>query len=278
MGFRGWRLKGLRVDEVSGVDRPATGEPFLLMKSEGEPDPSDAELAALVKELTQEEPMPTLEDALAKADIPEGAKPLADALLKALKGEPSETVAKADHDNAVKAEKDRADRAEAALKALSGHTDPVDPEADALAKAMDTLPEPVRKMIEATNARLAEAEKVAKDERDARLSREYLEKAQKITGLAASPETVATLLRKAEQGEPLTKADAAEFERVLKAAGEAAKNPTAFKELGGAGADVSDGEAAIAKAADDLQKADPNLSRASALVKAADLVHDNGRS
>jgi hypothetical protein len=278
---RAKRLWKLKADETSGVDHPAHGhEGWIVRKSA---DDIDAEIRDVLDQLKdKEEPVgDQLKELLTKAKetLPAESHAQVDALLASLDGGDALTKAQADltaEQVARKAAEEKAQRAEAALKALAG--DKPDAEADEIAKAMADLPEPVRKAFDAQQARLVKAEadtadalKKANDERDARLSREYLEKAREYTGLAAPPETVATLLRKAEQGEALEKADSDELTRILKAAANAAKNPNAFKELGGPGADVAGDDQSKAEAlANELQKADPDLPRATALVKAYD--------
>lgn len=283
MGLKAKRLKGLRIDENSGVGSPAhLGPGWLVVKSEdgGQgADEVDAEIEALAKALAEkEEPVADakqLSDLLTKAKdgLPDAAKALLDPFVAALDGKQGEDpVAKAAAAQAAAEQRATAAEADAARlrKALAGD-EPKEP--DALAKAMESWPEEVRKAWAERDAQLTQAREDVVKERDARLSREYLEKARshEFEGLAAKPEELATVLREAD--EKLTKEASAEFVRVLKSAAELAKNPAAFRSVGDGGHDVtSDREAALKAKAQELQSADPKLSPAEAITKAADLL------
>ncbi len=303
------RMKGLRVDEVSGVDAPAhLAQGWMVLKALGGGDPieqlSDEQIEAAIKALgadEQGEPVDELIATLTKArdSMPDAAaKAATDSLIAALGGEPGkgtgdDPVAKAVADALTKAQTERDEAvaaktaAEEALAKANGPA-PAETEEEVLAKAMESLPEPVRKAWAADRERIAKAEKdateaaeTAKVEKDARISAEYLTKAKgpDYDGLPASAETRATILR--EVDEKLSKEAGAELHRILKAASTAvASGGGDFREWGGAGGDVSSASAAqsaIDKAADEILKSEPTLSRAQAIVKAADAHPDLAR-
>jgi hypothetical protein len=300
-------MKGLRIDEASGVDAPAHLAPgWMVMKSAEVPGTvlTVEDLEALIKaeEANQGEAVDELLANLTKAlgTMPDAAKAQATALIAALGGDPAKNaadgddpVAKAVAEALTKANADREAaeaRAKTAEDALAKARDGVlgtgaagqATEEEALAKALESMPEPVRKAWVEGQERIAKAETAAADavkkaetERDARVSSEYLAKAKgnDYANLPAAPETRATILR--EVDEKLSKEAGAELHRILKAASHLAAGGAAdFAEFGGAGADATNPAAALETAADELQKADPKLDRPSAILKAADLNPD----
>jgi hypothetical protein len=297
-------MKGLRIDEASGVDAPAHLAPgWMVIKSAAGGDPleglSDQEIADVIKALEAEqgEPVQELIESLTKAlgTMAEPAKAQATALIAALGAEPApgdDPVAKAVADALTKAsaEREAAEKRATELEAeLAKAKGAGETEEEALAKAMATLPEPVRKRLIADQERIAKAEteatearKTAETEREARVSSEYLTKARgsEFAGLPIGAEALATALR--EIDEKVSKEAGAELTRVLKAAGHMARGGAAdFAEFGGAGADVSSeagARAQIEAAATELQKADPNLDRPTAIVKAYDAHPDLARA
>lgn len=307
MPLKAKRLKGLRMNEVSGVDAPAHLSPgYMVLKAALGTDPLADLSADEIEELTkafeadeQGEPVDELIATLTKAlgSMPDAAKAQAAGLIAALGGDAgkgADPVAKAVAEALTKAQTERDEAlaaktaAEEALAKATGPA-PAETEEEALAKAMLTLPEPIRKAWEADRAKVAKAEadaadavKKAETERDARVSAEYLTKAKgaDYSGLPASAETRATILR--EVDENLSKEAGAELHRILKAASNLATTGGAdFREYGGAGSDVSGAagaKSALEKAADDIQAADPNIDRASAIVKAADTNPDLARA
>jgi hypothetical protein len=292
------RLKGLRMNEVSGVDAPAHLAPgYLVLKALAGADPladlDDDEIEALTKALMADEngdQVPNeLIDSLTKAlgAMPDAAKAQATALIAALGGDAGDDpVAKALADAITKANTERDEavaKATAAEEALAKATGPApaESEAEVLAKAMESWPEPVRKAWADQQERIAKAEAAAAEglekaetERDARVSAEYLTKAKgpDYAGLPASAETRATILR--EVDEKLSDVAKSELHRILKAASNLVTTEGAdFIEYGGAGGDVSSAagaQSALEKAADDIQAKEPTLNRAQAIVKAAD--------
>lgn len=306
-GLRAKRLKGLRIEEASGVDAPAHLAPgWMVMKSAGtgEPDPlddlTDEQIEALIKaaeadeqgEPVSKELIETLTKAL--GSLPDAAKAQATALIGALGGDAGagdDPVAKAVSEALTKAQTERdtavakATELEAELAKAKGPA-AAETEEEALAKAMATLPEPVRKAWEADRARIAKAEAAAAEglekaehERDARVSAEYLTKAKgpDYEYLPTKAETLGTVLR--EVDEKLSDVAKAEVHRLLKAGSHFASgaNADAFKEFGGAGEDVTaqGPDAQLLAKAKELRTADPSLSEAQAITKAADFIGHN---
>lgn len=180
-----------------------------------------------------------------------------------------------------------------------------------LAKALADLPEPVRKHMEEMQAaaaaakaaadeavtKAAAAEVAAKVERDARLDAEYQAKARALRHLSAgigtpgpvtkaadgtdiAPPTLAQVLRQLD--EKLAPAEAAEVNRILRSADAMAAR--GYGEVGstgpgqpGIGGDARDAWAAIERAATELRKADPALTREAAITKAIDVQPELAR-
>lgn len=115
--------------------------------------------------------------------------------------------------------------------------------------------------------RVADSEKIAKEERDARLTNEAIAKAAKEYPHAGTPEVLGPILKRA-RGNELTADDVAELERTLKAASEQLKTSALFKEVGDGGAEKGGAREQLKQAAAELRKADPKLSEAQAITKA----------
>jgi hypothetical protein len=160
-----------------------------------------------------------------------------------------ESLKKSDMDSAL------VDQVESALAKAA--------EADSLAKAD---PE-TRARIEKAEKRAEAAETLAKSERDERLNKEFIAKAEDYTALSVDASKFGPILKSAS--EKLDKADYEEFERILKAANEAVEQSELFKEQGAAG--VSEGGDAtkeLTAKAEEIRKAEPKLSQPEALDKA----------
>lgn len=190
-------------------------------------------------------------------ELPEGGTPGADAktaseLVEALKGtDVSEDVIKevegALKKAAEKAEIDKADLPESVRKAL--------------AKAEDDRAEATRKADE--------AQRMAKEERDTRLSKEFVAKAESDYGnLSLKAEEFGPVLK--EASEKLSKEAFKALEGVLKASDEQIAKGELFKEAGsGGGTPAADSAYAEAqRKAEDIRKADPELTKEQALAKA----------
>lgn len=196
---------------------------------------------------------------------------------KATKEAPSmpESIDKADLAPEVAAyvESLEAERDQAVAKAAALDTPSDDPEADALQKALDGLPEPLRKAWEKQRSDLAEATAVAKAERDRRVDAEYVEKARKDYGDLAigKPEEFGAVLRKVAEFDATV---FVEVDRVLKAAAAQVAEGNLFKSIGAPASIVESGSArerleSLAKAAVSADTTG-NLTFAMALAKAAE--------
>lgn len=285
MGLRAKRLVKPTQKETSGVDHPAhKSEGWWIFKEEGDPDPDMAEvLAALDNKDDAGAPPPAGTEAAPAADtegatVPDAPKP--DTGTAKTEAEPDVAKQLEELRKELATEKAEREKAETARKALADAVvkstggDPTVLTAEAIEKAefdkaVATLPEPVAKAWLADRERLAKAEQVAKAEHDARISREYLEKAEGFKHLPANRETLGTVLRAVESGQPLTTETAAEVTRLLKAADNAMGTSGIFTPHGGAGEPAKGGAyAELTAKAEELRKADPALAKESAVVKA----------
>lgn len=112
-----------------------------------------------------------------------------------------------------------------------------------------------------------EAEKTAKAERDARLNKEFVAKAEEFKGLTVEAAKLGPILKSAS--EKLEKADFEELERVLKAADEQVAKSELFKEAGAAGGTPpSDAFEEMTRKAEEIRKSDSSLTKEQALAKA----------
>jgi hypothetical protein len=264
-------LEGLAIGEVSGVDHPAhLEEGWMVLKAAGA-SPEAIEAVETVEALV---------DAVAKASYldPEllaqvGAEVLDDEHRQTLAALGTTRKAK----EAIDMPFDKSTLDAEALAYVEGletqvakaAAPVVEDEATELAKALDGLPEPIRKAWEAQAEALEKATKTAETERNTRLNAEYLQKAKSLPALGAKPEELGATLRK------LADLDAdlfVEVETLLKSANELAKagEDALFKSVGH-GARIETGSAheqldAFAKSA---IEADPSLDYPSALSKVA---------
>lgn len=130
---------------------------------------------------------------------------------------------------------------------------------------LKNLPEPIRKRLEEAERRAREAEEVAKAEREARLQREYLEKARAYSNVG-KPEDLAAMLRQAyEVSEEYGK----QLEATLKAANERIAQGALFAEVGksGSGPVAGSAEAEIEAKAQEMVSKGLAKSKAEAVVK-----------
>lgn len=136
------------------------------------------------------------------------------------------------------------------------------------------LPEPVRAALEkaeaaqkAADERVAAAEEIAKSEREHRVTREFIAKAETYKALPFEAEKFGPVLKACS--EKLTKEEFDEVERVLKAADEQVSQSDLFKSHGRSGEAPDTSPIAEAQAkAEEIRKADPTLSESAALEKA----------
>ncbi len=130
------------------------------------------------------------------------------------------------------------------------------------------VPPEIRKRVEAAEKRAAEAEEVAKRERDRRVTREFVEKARGYRGLPVEPDEFGPLLKAVSEKAP---EEYEKLEEVLRAADEAIASGRLFDEVGRSGPSRGgDAYAKLEAAAAELRKADPELTKEQAIVKAAE--------
>lgn len=270
-------LKNLAVTRVSLVNRAAVRDPD---------NPTQPQRLLLWKSADHEPggdmPTPTeeLAAALAKADLTDSVR---EAIQKAQERETALATATTD---LAKATTDIAaltakvtDLEKAAKKPMSSEDD----DEDEVDLEKEDLSPAVRKMLlkaQASEA-LAKAEReelkktaedaqaLAKAERDTRVTREFIAKAETLKSLSQDPQKFGPVLKSVS--EKLSKDEADELDRVLKAADEQVRQGLLLKEMGKGGQPAAAPDSAIAKAqakAVELKKADPKLSDAQALEKA----------
>lgn len=146
-----------------------------------------------------------------------------------------------------------------------------DPEVEsALAKAdpaVLALIEKQQVILDEVTKRADTAEQVAKSERDARLTREFISKASEYVGVpTVEPSTFGLFLKSA--AEKLDEQEFGMLTQLLDATSELAKSSKVFEEAGSTGgAPVGDLERAAAK----LMADDPTINKFEAIAKAVDL-------
>ncbi len=254
-----------RVRRVSFVDRAATRDPSdptqprrkLLWKSEDAP--TDPALPAKGgADMTPEE----MQAALTKAETERD-----DALKKA---------------EAAEADKAKLELEKAELEKMAGggKAKPAkggDDEDDDADLKKSELPEAVRVHLEKADAELAElrkraesAEEIAKSERDARETAEFIQKAEQELPHMGDPKVIGARLKKLSQ--TLTKEEFDEFYREQAAANEQLRKGSVEAEYGRSGgrpaAPSAPGLPEALKKAEDLQKSDPSMSSAEAFRRA----------
>jgi len=143
---------------------------------------------------------------------------------------------------------------------------------EAVIKATEDEKAELRKEAEVQATKAENAEKIAKEERDVRETRDYIAKSQGYVNLAKSDDEFGPVLKSianAERDGALPEGTAAKLDEVLKAADEQVKAGDLFKEAGRAGhGGATDSEGKLKAAADELRKADPKLSQPQAIAKA----------
>lgn len=97
---------------------------------------------------------------------------------------------------------------------------------------LKSLPESIRKRLEDAERRAEEAESIAKAEREARVRREFLEKARGYRALPVKAEEFARVLKGLFEKAP---EEAKEIESLLQAADEALQKSALFREMGRSG-------------------------------------------
>ena len=134
---------------------------------------------------------------------------------------------------------------------------------------MKSLPENVRKMLEDSQKRVEEAEKLAKELKDQQLNNEYVDKAKQFSEVVTDATILGPVLKRIAE---INVEDYQKIESVLKAANEMVeRNNILLKELGADGTtDSGNGDAwdQIEKAAKTLMDTDSSLTEAMAISKA----------
>lgn len=141
---------------------------------------------------------------------------------------------------------------------------------EAIAKMDPETQSIVKQLLEENNATKAEAKEarqIAKELKEEKILKEYIEKAGELPHLAIEPLKFGPVLKALGEGHP------GEFEeifRVLKAADAAIKKSELFKEIGKAGSSESDAEAAVYAKAKGLVAKDADLNFDEAVAKVLD--------
>lgn len=289
------RLVKLRIKENSGVDHPAhLHEGWVVMKAAD----SDAEVQLpqpLAELVEKADTVHGLLDSLGGFDKSvlddDGAKML-DALVAELQeeladeGEPDEPPANKNKGDEVPKTAEELQKeleaSQAALAKAAGDLEqykkehPAEPpkpstDEEEMAKALEAMPEPIRKRFLESERVAKEAQELAKSEHDRRVEAEYVAKARDTYGnLSVKPEDFGPVLKALHEANP---DQAKEVERVLSSANEALRLSTLFKEFGSGAADGADDSPygqlqALAKQL--MEKSNGELSEAQAMAKAVE--------
>lgn len=123
----------------------------------------------------------------------------------------------------------------------------------------------VRALLEKAEKDAEEAATIAKAERDKRLEREYLAKAEEMPHIGEERAAFGALLRR--MADALSPEDVAEVEKVLKAADAQIEAGAMFSELGRGGGEVVISKS-VEAAANVIRAADPSLTQEQAIAKA----------
>lgn len=129
----------------------------------------------------------------------------------------------------------------------------------------------IRALIEKQEKDLEEVRKAAEAERNARLDREYISKAETLPMINSDKATLGGLLRRVT--ESVSKEDAEALETILRAANEQITKSNLFTEVGRGGADTVVSKSVEAKA-EELRKADPSLTAEQAQAKVYEMYPD----
>ncbi|WIC89144.1 hypothetical protein SEA_OTTAWA_98 [Arthrobacter phage Ottawa] len=240
------KMVNLKIHETSGVDHPAhQHEGWIVMKSA-----SAESVESLFGSLNKAEEAPVADN----EKTPEELLAEKDARIAELE---AQVAAPPAAEPAPAAEVEPAPAAE-------------DAEAESLEKALNKMPEPLRKAFAKQQADLAEAQATINKERDARLDGDAIAKSREVfKAIAIDHDTVAPALRRVA----LLDADLAKaVETALSAADAQLATGTVFKEVGNPGNGEGSATERINKAASAIREADPSLSTSQAFVKA---ISDN---
>lgn len=250
-------LKGLDVQFVSLVDRAAVRSPdaptepqrYLLWKSErstqnegGEMPPTSEELTAALEKAEQDRDAAATRAEKSEEQVATLTKQVEDLTVKVNKATNDD-----DQQDDDEIDLEKADLPAAVKTALRKAQEREAADAERIAKA---------------ESEAAEASQIAKAERDARVTREFVTKAEQYGALpGVNAETFGPVLKSAS--EKLTKDESDALETVLKAANEAISKSELMKEQGRGGrteAAADSARAEVSKRAADLKKSDSSLS------------------
>lgn len=140
-------------------------------------------------------------------------------------------------------------------------------EKSVLAKADPAVRAYIAKMEKATESRIAKAERIANEEREARLTREFTDIAKTMPMINDNPDDLGSLLKELSKQAPTL---APKVQTLLKAANEQIRTANVFDEIGKR-ASTSDTSTALGAAAAELRKSDPTLTAEQAEAKALEL-------
>lgn len=115
----------------------------------------------------------------------------------------------------------------------------------------------VRALIEKQEAKLKEASEIAKAERDARLDREFLSKAEAMPMLSTEKTALGGLLRRISDA--LSAEDVAEVEKILRSANDHIAKSNLFNEFGMGGSETTVSKS-VDGMAQEIIKANPDLT------------------
>lgn len=242
-----WRLRKLEIDRVDIVDRPSNPESKVALFKRamtpvmGQPDPEydedDGEESKIkiTVEISKEgessdSPFSLTADGSSSAPPEEKGNPMTQPSAEQV------TLAKSLEDQIQELEKSLKARDEeiANLKATVAKSE-ADPEPVDIWKGVSAE---VRKQFEAVNKRAdesdrraSEAEAIAKRERDERLTREYIAKAEQFKALPVNPPEFGVVLKGLFEKAP---EEAAKVSEILKAADAQLEKSGIFKEIGSA--------------------------------------------
>lgn len=272
-------VKDLIVDYVSLVDRGAVrsvadksqAQRFLLWKRDSAVIPTDPKGSLMSVETIDKAALdPAVREALEKAEEAtkdaETARDEALAKATAVEAEKAELVKQAGGGKAKPAsEVDSNDEDEDDLKKAD-----LSPEVRALLEKRDAEVAELRKESEENKERAESAEDIAKSERDERVTREYITKAEKELPQLGAPDVVGARLKKF--AETLSKSEFDEFYREQAAVNEQLRKGSVEAEYGRSGerakAPAAPGLPEAMKKAEELQKSDPSMSSAEAFRQA----------
>lgn len=140
-----------------------------------------------------------------------------------------------------------------------------DSEAEILKANLAKMDPAVRSIVEKQMRETAEAKEIAKAEREQRLEREFISKAESLPMLAEDKKDLAGLLRQVADALPQESVE--KFETILKAANEQIAKGNLFSTFGKSGAETTVSKSLDGKAAE-IRKANPDLTPDQALAQA----------